>query len=56
MLLRENQQEDYPPPPTQIRVKRWTTLNDQQRASNDLKRPTTSKKWLETTYNEHETT
>ena len=32
------------------------TWNELQRARNDLKRPTTSKKWLETTYNEQETT
>ena len=32
------------------------TKNDLQQARNNLKRPTTSKKWLETTYNEPETT
>ena len=37
-------------------LKRGTTWNDLKRARNDLKGPTTSKKWPEATYNEQETT
>ena len=44
------------PTTTWLQSEQETTWNALQRARNNLKRPTTSKKWPETTYNEQETT